>query len=82
MFMTKCGVQGHMKPRKYVQEWNTFSQMKENAKDWAQWLPSALSFWELQSCKTSKYSKPWLKKYKSAKLGPQDTIGKVWSVDA
>lgn len=33
MFTIKCGVQGHMKPREYVQEWNTFSQMRENARN-------------------------------------------------
>jgi hypothetical protein len=49
----------------------------ESAKDGAQWLPSALPFWELHLCKSPEYLKSWLKRKKNTKLGVQDIVGKV-----
>ncbi len=57
--------------------WNTLLQMRENARDEARWLPSALPLWELHLCGSYKCLKPWLERQKNTKLGPQDTIKKV-----
>jgi hypothetical protein len=51
--------------------------MGDNAKDGAQWFPSAFPLWELHLCRNPKCSKPWLKRKTSTKLSPQNTIGKV-----
>jgi hypothetical protein len=75
-FMIKCGMQGPMRPRKCVQGSNTLSQMRESARE-AQWLSSALPFWELHSCESYECLKPWLERQTSTKLGPQDTIKKI-----
>jgi hypothetical protein len=51
--------------------------MVENASDGTQQLPSAFSFWELNSCESPKCLEPWLEKKISTKLGPYDIIEKV-----
>jgi hypothetical protein len=51
--------------------------MGESARDETQWLPNALSFWELHSCESCKCSMPWLERKTSTKLGSQDTTRKV-----
>jgi hypothetical protein len=51
--------------------------MGESARDEAQWLPNALSFWELHLCESCKCSKPWLERKTNTKLGPQDTTRRV-----
>ncbi len=71
-FMTRCIMQGPMRPRKYVYMWNMLSQ-----RDGAQWLPSAFPLWELHSCKSCKCSEPWLERKTSTKLSLHDTIRKV-----
>jgi hypothetical protein len=76
-FMIKCKVQGPMRSKECVQVWNILLQIGKSAKDGAQWLLSALPFWELRLCKSPKCSKPWLKRQIIIKLGPQNTIGKV-----
>ncbi len=76
-FTTKWKVQGLMMSKECVQVWNTLSQMRENAKDGSQWLPSVISVWESPLGRSHKCSKSWLKRKKNTKLGPQNTIGKV-----
>jgi hypothetical protein len=51
--------------------------MGDNARDGTQWLPSALPFWKLHSCKNCKCLEPWLERQTNTKLSPQDTIRKV-----
>jgi hypothetical protein len=75
-FVTKCEVQGPMRPRVCLGVKHTFTN-GENAKDETQWLPNAFSFWELHSCKSYKCLEPWLERQKNIKLGLQDTIRKV-----
>jgi hypothetical protein len=43
--MIKCEVKNHMRPRECVWEWNTFSQVGENARDWAQWSQMHSPLW-------------------------------------
>jgi hypothetical protein len=62
--------------QKCVQKWNTLSQIGENARDEAQWFPSALPFWKLHSCESCECLEPWLEREKNTKLGPHDTIKK------
>ncbi len=57
--------------------WNTLSQLGENARDEAQWLPSALSLWKLHLSEGCECSEPWLEMQTSSKLGSHDTIRKV-----
>jgi len=75
-FMTKCEMQGPMRPRMCLM-WNTLSQMGESAKDEAQWLPITFPLWELHLCESYECSKHWLKRQTNFKLSPQDTIRKV-----
>jgi hypothetical protein len=49
----------------------------ENARDKAQWLPNALSLWELHSCGSYKCLETWLERQKNTKLGLHDIIRKV-----
>jgi hypothetical protein len=50
--------------------------MGENARDKAQWFPSALPLWELHSSGSCECLEPWLARQTNTKLGPQDTIRK------
>jgi hypothetical protein len=56
---TKCEVQGPMRPRMCLDVKHTFTN-GENARDEAQWLPSALPLWKLHSCGGYECLEPWL----------------------
>jgi hypothetical protein len=81
-FATKYQVQRPMKPKECVQIWNTFSQMGENARDGAQWLPSAFPLWELHSCGSRERSKSWLERQTSTKSSPKTPLERRWNIDA
>jgi hypothetical protein len=66
--------------QEYVSMWNTLTNGGD-ARDEAEWLPSALPLWELHSWGNCKCLEPWLERKTNTKLGLEDTI-KFWSVNS
>ncbi len=69
-------MQGHMRPRECIQEWNTLSQVGESAKDWTQWLPNAFAFLgSVALMQESRMFKALIERANKHQIGP---IGYHW----
>jgi len=76
-FMIKCGVQGHLKPRKCVWEWNTLSQVGEECKRLNLMAPKCTPTLKVVFLREPRIFKALVKKANKHQIKPQDTIEKV-----